>query len=407
MLTRRDMLSMTLASGAAAALARFAKADYRVAPMRERSAAKKILILGGTGFLGPACTDAALARGHAVTHFNRGARETMRKARGRPSMVPGGVETLYGNRDPNLTADDWKKDLVKDGPKDPDSPKGLSQLEGKKWDAVIDTSGYFPRMVKASAELLAPNVSQYVFISSISVYKDNDKPDQDESAELGILKDPAVETMGANFENYGPAKNACEQAAEKAMPGRVANIRPGFIVGPRDTTARFQYWPSRVSAGGEMAIPGTPHDPIQIIDVRDLAEWLIHLIETNTNGEFNATGPGEQPLTFERMLHGCKAGLKTDSTFTWIDPGFIKSQGLSPDMFPLWIPPEGESAGFHKRSIKRAIAAGLKFRPVEDTARATMDWFNTLPPAIQKDIVKLLDPDREADLLKAWHARKA
>src|ERR1043166_2846807 len=213
----------------------------------------RILILGGTGFLGPACTDSALARGHSVTHFNSGRTESLRREAGRPSVVPAGVEQLYGNRDPNKTADDRKTQGKAEAPKEPNNPKGLPQLEGKKWDPVLDTSGYFPRMVKASAELLAPNVKQYLFISTISVYKDTSVPNFDESAPLQTLDDPATEEMGKDFANYGGGKALCEKAAEKAMPGRVTNVRPGFIVGPRDTSGRFIYWPVRTSLGGEMA----------------------------------------------------------------------------------------------------------------------------------------------------------
>jgi 2'-hydroxyisoflavone reductase len=188
-------------------------------------------------------------------------------------------------------------------------------------------------MVDASARLLAPSVKQYVFISSVSVYTSEALPGNDESGELAVLKDPKTESFGNNYENYGAGKAACEAAAEKAMPGRVANIRPGFIVGPRDTSGRFAYWPIRVEKGGEMAVPGKPTDPIQIIDVRDLAEWIVRLIETNTNGVFNATGP-EQPLTMKEMVLGCKAAAKSDTTFTWIDEDFLTSQGLSDADFP-------------------------------------------------------------------------
>lgn len=402
--TRRDFLSLSLAAGAAAAFAKLprARADYRY--LRADTKPQKILILGGTSFVGPACIDAALARGHKVTIFNRGVHEEKRKEAGRPSVVPEGVEVLYGNRDPEKTADDWKK-KPEDGPKDPNSPKGLSQLEGKKWDAVIDTSGYFPRIVRASAELLAPNIRQYIFISSISVYKNNDKPNEDESGELSQLDDPKTEDFGPGFKNYGGGKTACEAAAEKAMPGRVANVRPGFIVGPRDTTARFIYWPLRTEKGGEMAVPGSPSDPLQIIDVRDLGEWLVHLIETNTNGVFNATGP-DKPLTFGSTLEACKRVTKADTTFTYIDPKFLEEKHIEAEnTFPLWLPPVGESAGFHQRSIAKAVAAGLKFRPVDDTVKGTLDWYHALPPDIQKQVAHLMAPADEQALLKAWHEK--
>src|SRR5580700_8728012 len=226
--TRRQFIVTSTAALSAVALAPEGFCIPEVNPKAAQSL--RILILGGTGFLGPACTESALARGHKVTHFNSGRTEERRHAIGRPSLVPEGVEQLYGNRDPNKTAAD-RRNEGKSGPSpDPDSPKGLSQLVGKKWDAVIDTSGYFPRMVKASAELLAPSVKQYVFISTISVYKNTSVPDYDETEELG-----------KDFANFGGGKALCEKAAEAAMPGRVTNIRPGFIVGPRDTSGRFIY----------------------------------------------------------------------------------------------------------------------------------------------------------------------
>jgi 2'-hydroxyisoflavone reductase len=404
--TRRQFLGTSLAAGTLLASGLGARAEARRAPAVVRPDKKRILILGGTSFLGPACTESAIARGHSVTHFNRGRTEKRRKEAGRPSNVPDGVEVLYGNRDPKLSADDWKK-TPQDGEKDPNAPKGLSQLEGKKWDAVIDTSGYFPRMVKASAELLAPNVKQYIFISSLSAYAKNDGVDKDESDELAVLKDPNTEEFGPDFSNYGGGKAACEKAAEAAMPGRVANIRAGFIVGERDTTGRFIYWPVRAEKGGEMAIPGKPTDPIQIIDVRDLADWIIHLIETSTNGTFNATGPASR-LTMLDMVQGCKKGAKSDATFTFIDPAFITAQGLNPESdFPLWIPPEGENAGFHQRNVSKAVAAGLTFRSVEDTAASTLKWYHSLPEDLQKRVVHPIDPEREASLLKAWKERKS
>jgi len=379
LLSRRAFLARSAAAAAGATLLPRAihAADHAKAAKRLR-----ILILGGTGFLGPACTESALARGHSVTHFNSGRTEERRKEAGRPSLVPLGVEQLFGNRDPEKTADDRRTEGKADAPKDPNSPRGLTQLNGKKWDAVIDTSGYFPRLVRASAELLAPNVKQYVFISSISVYVDNSVPNYDETAAVHTLKDPASEDMGKNFENFGGGKAMCEKAAEAAMPGRVVNIRPGYIVGPRDTSARFLYWPVRASLGGAMVIPGQPDDPIQIIDVRDLSDWIIHCIEENITGVFNATGPARE-LTMRSMVEAIRKGLEADVAFNWIDYPFLLKQGAGEGQFPLYAPPTGETAGFHRCSIARALAKGLKFRPVEETARATMDWYKSLPADIQ------------------------
>jgi 2'-hydroxyisoflavone reductase len=369
----------------------------------------RILILGGTGFLGPACTESAIARGHAVTHFNSGRTEERRHAVGRPSVVPSGVEQLYGNRDPNKTADDRRNEGKADAPKDPNSPKGLSQLEGKKWDAVIDTSGYFPRMVKASAQLLAPNVRQYVFISTISVYKSESVPNADESAPLATLVDPTTEDIGKDFANYGGGKALCEKAAEAAMPGRVTNLRPGFMVGPRDTSGRFIYWPVRASLGGTMAVPGSPADPIQLIDVRDVADWTIHCIENQIVGIHNVTGPDKE-LSMRGMVEGVRKGVGSEVSFVWVDNPFLEAHQVSQDKFPLYVPPTGDSAGFHRRSIARALAWGLKFRPLSVTAKATLDWYQSLPPNIQVGVAPQFAKrpneeswlDTEKHLLEAW-----
>jgi 2'-hydroxyisoflavone reductase len=409
-ITRRDFLSSTAAALAAApflpgALAAAESAVQASKPLR-------ILILGGTGFLGPACTDSAIARGHSVTQFNSGRTEERRHAAGRPSVVPAGVEQLYGNRDPNKTADDRRNEGKADAPKDPNSPKGLSQLEGKQWDAVIDTSGYFPRMVKASAQLLEPNVRQYVFISTISVYKSENVPNADESAPLATLDDPATEDIGKDFANYGGGKALCEKAAEAAMPGRVTNLRPGFMVGPRDTSGRFIYWPVRASLGGTMAVPGSPADPIQLIDVRDVADWTIHCIENQIVGIYNVTGPDKE-LSMQGMVEGVRKGVGSEVSFTWVDSRFLETHAISPAKFPLYVPPGGESAGFHRRSIARALARGLRFRPLSVTAKATLDWYQSLPPNIQAGVAPQFakrpneEPwlDAEKHLLEAWAKR--
>ncbi len=409
-LTRRQFISSSFAAMAATSLPTALTAATSDSEVNRRL---RILILGGTGFLGPACTESALARGHKVTHFNSGRTEERRREAGRPSLVPSGVEQLYGNRDPNKTADDRRKECTPEPARDPNSPKGLTQLQGKKWDAVIDTSGYFPRMVKASAELLAPNVGQYIFISSISVYKDNSVPGYDETAELRTLADPATEEMGKNYENFGSGKALCEKAAEAAMPGRVTNIRPGYIVGPRDTSARFIYWPVRVSLGGRMAVPGKPGDPIQIIDVRDLADWIIRCIETRVTGVFNATGP-DKPLSMQAMLEGIRQGIGSETSFTWIENSFLEAKRIGDGQFPLYAPPTGETAGFHRCSIARALAKGLKFRSVSDTARLTLDWYKSLPDDLKSRVAPQFasaagqDPWLEVEkrLLKDWDARE-
>ncbi|MEO8702735.1 MAG: NAD-dependent epimerase/dehydratase family protein, partial [Kofleriaceae bacterium] len=301
---------------------------------------KQILILGGTGFLGPKTLAAAVARGHEVTIFNRGKREKFL-----PLEVK--VEHLYGNRDPELPADDEKgpdgKLLHPEA-----SPKGLEQLVGRSWDVVIDNSGYFPRMVAASAKLLAPHAKRYIFISSVSAYEDSPPNGGDETWKLATLKDPSVETMGAEFENYGGLKVLCERAAEAAFPGRTAIVRPGYIVGPGDPTDRFTYWPVRIARGGEVLAPGSKDDPLQWIDVRDLADWLVTLAEHETVGTFNAVGPAT-PGHWGSVLDACVKAAGGTATLEWVPTDWLEKHEMGgEDSFPIWIPPVGKFAGFHR-----------------------------------------------------------
>ncbi len=397
--TRREFVR--LAAGAAAGLSVGFVPEAAASRARTR-APLKILILGGTSFLGPACVRAALTRGHKVTLFNRGRTEQRRrKETGHELEFLDEVEILYGNRDPAKTADDWKP---ADQPRDPNSPKGLTQLQGRTWDAVIDNSGFFPRHVKASAELLAKAASQYVYISSISAYAGESKPDQDEFAPLAALSDPAVESMGTNYENYGGLKVLCERAAEAAFPGKATIVRPGYIVGPEDPTDRFTYWPVRVARGGEMIAPGEPANPVQIIDVRDLGEWIIHVLEARVVGPYNLVTPAGK-TTIGMVLDACKKTSGADTTFTWIPADFLESNSVEPGTLPIWIAPKGDYAGTGRISSARAVAAGLKFRPLETTCKDTLAWFRTLPTERQQQLKAGLPAEREAVVLKAWHER--
>jgi 2'-hydroxyisoflavone reductase len=410
--TRREFIVTTATAFGAATAMPEASFAYDLPAKTKAATSLRILILGGTGFLGPACTESALARGHKVTHFNSGRTEERRHEAGRPSAVPEGVETLYGNRDPNKTAADRKNEGKTGAPKDLDSPKGLSQLVGRKWDAVIDTSGYFPRMVKASAELLAPNVKQYVFISTISVYKDVSVPNFDETAAVATMADPTVEDMGKDYSNYGGGKALCEKAAEQAMPGRVTNLRPGFMVGPRDTSGRFIYWPVRASLGGVMAVPGAPADPIQIIDVRDVADWIVRCLEQSVVGVYNVTGPAKT-LTMQAMVESVRTGTGSQVEFVWMNNDFLDSHGVQDGQFPLYAPPTGQSAGLHRCNISKALERGLAFRPLPETAGATLKWYQSLPSATQAAIApqfarkpsQELWLDTEKQLLEAWNQR--
>ncbi|MEW6743889.1 MAG: hypothetical protein AB1486_14135 [Planctomycetota bacterium] len=190
------------------------------------------------------------------------------------------------------------------------------------------------------------------------------------------------------------------------MPGRVANVRPGYIVGPLDTSRRWAFWPARVREGGEMVIPGTPDDLVQFIDVRDPADWIVHLIDTNTTGIFNATGP-EEDLTMHGMVEGCRDGAKASTSFTWVDPAFLKQKGVSDGAFPIWAPMDADGA-IHQCNITKAVKAGLTFRTVAETARATLEWYDTLPAQLQREMVSpaRLTPEKEKEILEEWKARK-
>lgn len=333
---------------------------------------KKMLILGGTRFLGPHLVDAALEAGWEVTLFNRG--------RSNPEAYPD-LEKLVGDRDTNTDA-------------------GLSALESGTWDAVIDTSGYVPRHVKDSAELLADRVKQYVFISTVSVYDDPGGTALDEEHPVGKLEDETVEQVTG--ETYGPLKALCEQAAEAAMPGRVSNIRPGLIVGPLDNSGRFTYWPWRVGKGGEILAPGSPDAEVEFIDVRDLAAFTLHCIHEGVFGVYNANGPGPR-LSMQELLHGCKVVLGADATFTWIPDEALAELEVGAWMeMPLWIPASYPNS---RTNVAKAVAAGLTFRPAGETIRDTYDWSLTALDH-PRTLGRSLKPEKEVKVLEQWHKRE-
>lgn len=326
----------------------------------------KLLILGGTLFLGRHLVDVAQARGHEVTLFNRGQQN--------PDLFPA-IETLRGDRDGNLDA-----------------------LAGRRWDAVIDTCGYVPRIVRASAELLAEAVDHYTFISSISVYADFSQPGINEDSPAGVLKEETVEEITG--ETYGPLKALCEQAAENAMPGRVLNIRPGLIVGPHDPTDRFTYWPMRVARGGEVLAPGGPAHPAQVIDVRDLAAWTVAMVEQRQIGVFNATGP-DYPLTLGTALATCREVTSSDAQFTWVDELFLITNDVGAFVeMPLWTP--AEFAGIEQVDVSKAIDAGARFRSLHETIRDTLAWQQS---CADEPLKAGLSAERETELLALWHAQ--
>ena len=323
----------------------------------------KLLVLGGTKFLGRAAVEAALARGHEVTLFNRG--ET------NPELFPE-AETLRGDREHDL-----------------------SSLKGRSWDAVIDPSGYVPHVVRASAEALADSVGHYLFISSVSVYGDFSQPRDEDSPLEELAEDKPDDRLLENYSNYGALKALCERAVSETIPDRHALVRPGLIVGPHDPTGRFTYWPHRIARGGEVLVPGPPEETVQFIDVRDLADWLIDLSESKVAGTFNATNQG---VSWKTLAETCRDVAGSAASFTHVDAEYLAGQGVDEWMeLPLWLH-DPESVGMHKTDVSRAIAAGLTFRPLEDTVRATLDEAETTDTAG-------MAPEREAELLAAWTAR--
>ncbi len=329
----------------------------------------RILILGGTRFAGRAMAAAALERGHTLTLFNRGS------TRG---LFPG-VEELHGDR-----------------------ALDLDLLDGREWDAVIDPSGYVPRVVGLAVDKLRAATGHYVFISSLSVYADTSMA-QDESGALARMDDETLETIDEN--TYGPLKVLCEQRVQAAFRERALIVRPGLIVGPHDPTDRFTYWPVRVARGGEVLAPGEPQRGVQFIDVRDLGEWVIRMLEAGKGGVYNAVGP-EQPVEMVDLLETCRAVARSDARFTWLPESFLIEQQVGPWMeMPLWIPANDPAmAGFYAFDSRKAIRDGLTFRALEDTVRDTLAWASLRPEDLQPRAG--LNPEREAGLLALYHDRR-
>lgn len=336
-----------------------------------RAAARplRVLILGGTGFIGPHFVTALTAGGHNVTLFNRGRRKH--------DPMPH-VETLIGDRNGQVDA-----------------------LKGRDWDVAIDDSGYTPRQVRLSAELLQEHIQQYVFISTISAYADLATPNIDESYRLAQLKDPSVEQI--NDDTYGGLKASCEELVERTYGAHATVIRPTFIVGPGDTSDRFTYWPARVARGGEMLAPGKPSDPIQFIDVRDLADFVRLSVEQRLAGRYNLCNP-PHAVTMGMLLDESKRITHADTRFVWANAEFLEAEHLiDSGAIPIWAPPSGEYAGAALISSKRAVSSGLKFRSLDVTVRDTLAW-QAQRPARQRETLRAgLSPEREAELLAKLH----
>jgi 2'-hydroxyisoflavone reductase len=367
-LDRRSFLGASLALGGLSAL-------NGAGVLAESPPARRlrILMLGGTGFLGPHTVRYALDRGHEVTLFNRG--------RTNADMFPD-LEKLVGNRDPDID-------------------EGLSALEGRSWDAVIDTSGFVPRITGASSRMLADSADQYLFVSTICQYDDwlegpafgtEDRP-------RGRLDDPTTEDVGTH---YCALKAYCEEVVEAAMPGRVTQVRPGLIVGPRDGTDRFTYWPVRIARGGDVLAPGKPSDLTQYIDVRDLAAFMVHCLEQGLTRAYNVVRP---PMPFGELLDACMQASDSDARLTWVPPGFLAANGLRAwQELQAWVDADGPMAGSLTWSSHRALADGLRIRPVAETVRDTLAWFRTLPDERQATLRSGIPAEKERAVLAAWRA---
>jgi 2'-hydroxyisoflavone reductase len=369
--TRRLFLQLTGAAGASIGLQGLSKASAEAITSQHNQKSLKILILGGTQLIGPSLVEAAIANGHTVTLFNRGKTNT--------HLFPD-VEKLRGDRDDNLAS-----------------------LENREWDVVIDNSANIPRWVRMTTELLKDSVGLYLFTSSVSAFKSFEKPGMDETAPVAELEDKSVEQITGD--TFGGMKALGEQFTREAFGERALIVRPGLIVGPGDVSDRFTYWPVRIHEGGEIIAPGDPTDLIQMIDVRDLAEFYVRLVEHGAHGTYNATGPSS-PWSIAEMLYGIRATTSADMQFTWVDADFLEKHGVQPwGHMPVWLPPRDGYEGFGSINISKALEAGLTFRPLADTVQATLTFWNSLSEERRAKPRAGLAREKEKEVLAAWHAR--
>lgn len=358
----------------------------------------KILMLGGTGFAGPQMVKRAIENGHQVTLFNRG--QTA------PEMFPA-LEHIQGDRYSDLSG---LERLVKDG---------------REFDAVIDTFTYVPKTVTDTMDILLPIMKQYVVISTTSVYASRTNPGMDENGELASVSDDIAGSIKTHREvgmHYGAMKARVEQAAEERFPGHVTNIRPGLIVGERDTTGRFTYWSVRASEGGTMIGPGSGDDYIQVVDVRDLGDFTIHCIEQRHMGAYNAISPAKERTSrdlVESAVRVAKDKLGTDTTIEWVDTDFLAAQGVQPwQHMPAWVPNSMEGyEGNGQLSTAKSIKAGLKSRSLEDSHWNALNYYRTRGPEIRDQYGEEqfsqwtqrvrggLPKERESEVLEAWNSR--
>jgi 2'-hydroxyisoflavone reductase len=380
MTSRRDLFKYAALATAAAALPAIAQSAAPAAPVGKAAKPLKILILGGTGFTGPFQVNYALARGHEITLFNRGKRPS-------PEW-PGAVEQLLGDRN---TGD-------------------LKSLEGRKWDVVIDNPTSLPFWVRDAAKVLKGNIGHYLFISTISAYGDGSRHGITEETPVAQYKGKdamaeTIDTLRADIENlYGPLKALSEAEVMKHFGGKATIVRPGYIVGPRDETDRFTYWTKRIGEGGEILVPGDGLDPIQIIDGRDLGEWMIRLAENGTTGTFNAVGP-DYTMTTDAMVHGIHAVTGGPATFTHVPSPWLADKEAD---LPIWVPREGTPfSGYGTVSNAKALAAGLTIRPFATTVQDLIAWYGALPAERRAEVRAGLTREKEKELLAAFKAAPA
>ncbi len=335
----------------------------------------RVLVLGGTGYIGPHLVEHALARGHTVTLFNRG--------KTKPGLFPK-AEQLIGDRN---------------------DPNGHEALTGRTWDVVYDLPTTNPQWIVNAAAALKGRVAQYVYVSSTAAYRDFTRSFPDETHPT---QDPApISGPDAAAAPYGNKKVRCEQLVQEAFGAGATVVRPGLIVGPGDLTDRFTYWPVRIEQGGEILAPGTLDDPAQWIDVRDLTEWMVRLGESRTGGVFNAVGPRTR-CGIGELLYGIKACFNNDARFTWVPTTFLTAQKVRSwaDM-PVWSFTGASTVAFCTSVIEKALAAGLTFRPLATTVRDALTWYHARPAAEQEKLRAGITPEREREVLAAWHAQQS
>ena len=368
--SRREFMIKSGAAAAALGLGMSCGNTLKTKKTKKAKKSLKILILGGTAFTGPHLIKYAMDRGHSISVFNRGkTKATVHKE------LFNKVEKLVGDRNDNLEA-----------------------LKGRQWDAVIDNYAVYPRWVRQTADILKDNVDTYLFNSTLSVHAAFSKRGLNEDDLVATTDTPDKEDGSL----YGPLKALCEDVTRNVFKERAIIVRPHLIVGPGDTTDRFTYWPVRIQKGGEILAPGSMSHPVQYIDARDLSQFMIHLIENKTSGTFGAVGP-LSGLSMAELLYGMRAVVSNDISFTWVDQEFLTKNEVRPwSEMTTWMPEGGEWDGFGSLDNSKSVKAGLTYRPLAETVKDTLDWWEGLPEERRNKPKAGLDYKKEQKALKAW-----